>query len=117
VNGSISRLQRDRIIARDGTTCRLCGVATVIVAGMFRHQSPIDLTIDHVVPRFGGGADNDDNLQILCRSCNSKKGTRWLLVDGTWSPPAPGSFHGPNNRAALQRVARLMQRSSMEVKE
>ena len=35
-----------------------------------------NLTVDHVVPRAGGGTDHLDNLQLLCAACNSTKGTR-----------------------------------------
>lgn len=35
-----------------------------------------DITIDHIVPLSRGGEDNVDNLQFLCRPCNSSKSDR-----------------------------------------
>jgi 5-methylcytosine-specific restriction endonuclease McrA len=35
-----------------------------------------DLTVDHVVPIARGGTPTPENLQVLCRSCNSAKGAR-----------------------------------------
>lgn len=52
-----------RITARDGANCGAC-------------FSETDLTLDHVVAIARGGSGDDDNLQVLCRSCNSRKGTR-----------------------------------------
>lgn len=51
------------IFERDGFRCAWCGGTE-------------DLTVDHIYPRSLGGAHTEDNLQALCRSCNSSKGAR-----------------------------------------
>jgi HNH endonuclease len=48
---------------RDGWECRDCG-------------SHRDLTVDHIHPLVLGGTDDMDNLQTLCKSCNSRKEAR-----------------------------------------
>lgn len=64
----MSRKTRQRIITRDGGICGVCGT----------HE---ELTVDHIVPLSRGGANDDSNLQTLCRRCNSRKG-RFLLTPG-----------------------------------
>lgn len=54
---------RDAIYRRDGNACLRCGA-----------RQP--LTVDHIVPVVLGGTSNEQNLQTLCRSCNSSKGTK-----------------------------------------
>lgn len=51
------------VFARDGRMCVHCGTSE-------------RLTVDHIWPVSKGGADDLDNLQTLCHSCNSKKGAR-----------------------------------------
>lgn len=38
----------------------------------------LELTIDHIEPRFAGGGHDLRNLAPACRSCNSSKGARRL---------------------------------------
>lgn len=52
---------------RDGGACRNCG-------------STHDLHFDHVIPRSWGGASTAENIQLLCRGCNLRKGAS--LIDG-----------------------------------
>jgi hypothetical protein len=52
---------------RDGGKCRNCG-------------STEHLHFDHVIPRSWGGASTANNVQLLCRDCNLKKGAS--LLDG-----------------------------------
>jgi 5-methylcytosine-specific restriction endonuclease McrA len=54
---------RRRVFERDGHLCRSC-------------QSAELLTVDHVVAVINGGTDDIDNLQTLCRTCNSSKGRK-----------------------------------------
>lgn len=58
---AIGHETRRRILARDNGTCRRCGVTN-------------RLEIDHIVPVVHGGGDGDENLQVLCRPCNKRKG-------------------------------------------
>lgn len=54
---------RRQVYERDGYRCRHCGTAE-------------NLSVDHVYPFSLGGQDGIENLQTLCRSCNSRKGAR-----------------------------------------
>lgn len=58
-----ARKMRPEIIGRDGRLCRSCGTTQ-------------KLTVDHIVPLSRGGTNDLDNLQLLCRSCNSIKSAK-----------------------------------------
>lgn len=55
---------RRLVFMRDGYRCRHCG-------------SPFNLQLDHIVPYSWGGFSNPSNLQVLCRTCNRRKGARY----------------------------------------
>jgi hypothetical protein len=52
---------RREVFERDGGRCVACG-------------SAFDLQYDHVIPHSLGGASTAANLQVLCASCNRRKG-------------------------------------------
>lgn len=58
---SVTGEMRRAVYERDRGRCVTCG-------------SPNDLEYDHVLPVAKGGATSVDNLQLLCRPCNRRKG-------------------------------------------
>jgi 5-methylcytosine-specific restriction endonuclease McrA len=77
---------RARIVIRDGGMCQMCG-----------NEGD---SVDHILPRILGGTDDDYNLQLLCRSCNSSKGGRFfsdaptpLTLSWNISPPNGSISH------------------------
>lgn len=59
----VTRLQRQRILERDGNACLQCAATDA-------------LCIDHIIPVSRGGDSSDENLQVLCSACNTKKGNK-----------------------------------------
>ena len=55
------KIVRHRILKRDHFKCQNCGAKE-------------NLQIDHILPLCRGGRHNEDNMQVLCRTCNCKKG-------------------------------------------
>jgi 5-methylcytosine-specific restriction endonuclease McrA len=56
----ISQQVRSEVWNRDGGKCVECG-------------STFYLEYDHIIPLSRGGATSANNLQLLCRGCNSRK--------------------------------------------
>ncbi len=57
----VSKAKRNRVFDLFGNQCLSC-------------NSYDDVCIDHVIPLSKGGNNTTDNMQPLCRSCNSLKG-------------------------------------------
>lgn len=54
---------RTKVFETDEYRCVKCG----------SHE---DLAVDHILPVAEGGTNDRENLQTLCRSCNSRKGKK-----------------------------------------
>ncbi len=85
-------LNRREVFLRDNYTCQYCGKQTR------------ELTLDHVTPRFRGGAHTWENLVSACPSCNHRKGNRkpeeasMRLLRQPFEPH-PSAYHGVLQRA------------------
>ncbi len=58
------RLSRREVFIRDGHVCQYCG------------RESRNLTLDHVIPRFRGGAHSWENVATACIPCNHRKAGR-----------------------------------------
>lgn len=63
VSRHIPQLVKQTVWLRDEGRCVNCG-------------SVSELQFDHIIPHSKGGANTVENIQILCRSCNSSKRAR-----------------------------------------
>jgi len=69
VKKSIPQGLRTKVFERDMYRCLRCGA----------HQ---DLSADHIIPESEGGPTSEENLQTLCRPCNSWKATQTIDFRG-----------------------------------
>lgn len=70
-----------RVLRESGWVCSACGVDTPeVLRGTHALNAP---EVDHIVPLSRGGNHSYENLQCLCKSCNSSKGAKLM---SEWLP-------------------------------
>ena len=80
---------REKILEKYNHKCCFCGAVD-------------NLEIDHIVPVFQGGTNEENNLRVLCQSCNGKRnaGLRWNKENNGWDidsqPIKVGGLSHPN---------------------
>ncbi len=57
---------KSSILEKTGGLCAACGRPLI-------HSK---VTIDHYIPKYHGGTDDERNLLPLCKNCNKRKGSR-----------------------------------------
>ncbi len=62
---TVSERIRNKIFKRDKRKCKHCG-------------STKDLCLDHIIPFALNGKTTEDNLQVLCKTCNGEKGMKYV---------------------------------------
>jgi phage protein U len=83
LNSRRYRVQRERVFMRDGRVCQICGT------------DEGEMHIDHIIPRKVGGDHSLDNLRVLCKSCNLRKGALnegVFLAQGATPPVFQGNL-------------------------
>ncbi|HLV36265.1 MAG TPA: HNH endonuclease signature motif containing protein [Spirillospora sp.] len=69
----ISRRLRERIRQQAGDRCGYCQSPQKHVLGL--------LEVEHIIPKALGGKDDEQNLWLACRLCNSYKGKQTHAAD------------------------------------
>lgn len=72
--GSYTAEEWKALKAKYNYTCLCCG----------KQEPTIKLTADHVIPVVLNGSSYIENIQPLCRSCNSKKHNKIIDYRSTW---------------------------------
>lgn len=68
--------QIEALFERDGLSDRGCALC-----GEPGDEDDLDWEVDHIIPQSVGGADVEENCQVACPKCNSRKRARLGWVD------------------------------------
>lgn len=70
---------RRKIWEKFNKICVYCGIETLLFRVNIGFFSGYRLaTIDHIIPFSRGGKCKENNFQLLCESCNSSKGAKYV---------------------------------------
>jgi len=61
--------RREALWLKEGKVCHWCGKPTRLCNESADDQA----TIEHIIPRYKGGTNEDSNLTSACRSCNGRR--------------------------------------------
>ncbi len=92
LNSRRYREQRERVFNRDGRQCMICGT------------DEGEMHIDHIIPRKVGGTHDLDNLRVLCKPCNLRKGVKndGVFLGSLATPPVfPSNFSPTQSETML----------------
>jgi len=92
LNSRRYRLQRERVFMRDGRICQICGT------------DEGEMHIDHVISRKSGGSHDLDNLRVLCKRCNLRKGAKndGVFLAQAATPPVFSNCLSPTESKPVQ---------------
>lgn len=66
---NFSRSKKARVSVKSLGRCWYCGCGLIDTPT----YHPLQLTLDHLIPRSVGGTNEDENLVFACRRCNCRK--------------------------------------------
>jgi len=64
--------KRESFLGKHNYKCCSCGISV---------KNKSNFHIDHIIPLSKGGSVDENNLQLLCRSCNLKKGKETKSIE------------------------------------
>jgi len=67
ISRSIPRSTQFKVLKRENGICSECGQAV----------KDEDIEFDHIIPWSKGGSSDSNNVRLLCKTCNKKKGNRF----------------------------------------
>ena len=67
--GDPKKPRRELLWLQEGQKCRWCGKPTRLIDEQTWDQA----TIDHILPRYKGGGNEESNLCSACRLCNNRR--------------------------------------------